>query len=391
MRKLVFGTALLALFLASCGGEKSGSNVSISGKITENGAKVYLNKFIDSLNRYVAIDSTNASGGSFTFKTYVDSTAFIILTHDNSDGVVELIVSKDQNISVSYNPLDLPLSLSVEGSENSILNTELTKVVAEFEQQKMAAKNKMDEMGYTDTVGRQNILREFEVVRAQFNQNKLRYFNEYPEELALQVFLPYLNYVDELPYIQKLESIYRKQLKGTTWHMYIANTLGKAENYIMQKERFEQQQKMQEELSTRLAIGSVAPDISLANPNGKDIALSDLRGKVVLLDFWASWCRPCRMENPNVVNLYHQYKSKGFTVYSVSLDNDKMRWESAIQQDGLVWDYHVSDLKGWNTSVGPLYGIQSIPQTFLLDKDGKIIATNLRGEALAQKLKEILG
>jgi alkyl hydroperoxide reductase subunit AhpC len=97
------------------------------------------------------------------------------------------------------------------------------------------------------------------------------------------------------------------------------------------------------------------------------------------------------MENPNVVNLYHQYKSKGFTVYSVSLDNDKMRWESAIQQDGLVWDYHVSDLKGWNTSVGPLYGIQSIPQTFLLDKDGKIIATNLRGEALAQKLKEILG
>ncbi len=137
--------------------------------------------------------------------------------------------------------------------------------------------------------------------------------------------------------------------------------------------------------------GKMAPDISAPTPEGKELALSDLRGKVVLLDFWASWCGPCRRENPNVVRMYDKYKDKGFTVYSVSLDNNKNKWLAAIEKDNLKWDSHVSELKKWNSKAAGAYGIKSIPTTFLLDGDGKIIGKNLRGPKLGQKLAEIYG
>ncbi len=139
------------------------------------------------------------------------------------------------------------------------------------------------------------------------------------------------------------------------------------------------------------AIGAMAPDLAFSNPEGKILKLSDLRGKVVLLDFWASWCRPCRMENPNVVKDYHKYHDKGFEVFSVSLDKDKNSWIKAIQDDGLVWPNHVSDLKYWSSEAAAIYGVTSIPATFLIGKDGRIIAKNLRGEALGSALEELLG
>ena len=113
-----------------------------------------------------------------------------------------------------------------------------------------------------------------------------------------------------------------------------------------------------------------------------------MRGKVVLIDFWASWCGPCRKENPNVVNVYKKYKDQGFDILSVSLDSNKDRWMSAIEKDNMTWA-HVSDLKGWKNEVAKTYGISSIPATILLDKEGKIIARNLRGPALEAKLKQV--
>ncbi len=136
-------------------------------------------------------------------------------------------------------------------------------------------------------------------------------------------------------------------------------------------------------------IGDLAPDIKLADPAGKTIALSSLKGKVVLLDFWASWCGPCRKENPNVVKAYQTYKDKGFTIFSVSLDNSKDNWAMAIQKDGLTWPNHVSDLKGWQSSAAQLYSVKSIPATFLIGKDGKIVAKNLRGESLEATLQQM--
>lgn len=132
-----------------------------------------------------------------------------------------------------------------------------------------------------------------------------------------------------------------------------------------------------------------APEISLNSPEGKTIKLSDLRGKIVLIDFWASWCGPCRKESPNVVKMYKKYQSKGFTVLSVSLDEDVNAWKGAIQKDGLIWPNHVSDLKGWNSSMPSLYGFEAIPFTVLVNREGKIIGKELRGEKLEQKLEQV--
>lgn len=140
-----------------------------------------------------------------------------------------------------------------------------------------------------------------------------------------------------------------------------------------------------------IQVGQPAPEISLPGPDGKTRSLSSLKGKVVLLDFWASWCRPCRMANPHVVEVYNKYKGKGFDVFSVSLDRPgaKDAWVAAIKQDGLVWDNHVSDLQFWNSAPAATYGVRSIPQTFLIDRNGNIAAVNPRNN-LEQELLKVL-
>jgi len=145
-----------------------------------------------------------------------------------------------------------------------------------------------------------------------------------------------------------------------------------------------------------IGIGNKAPEIIGTSPDGKTFKLSETNGKLVLLDFWAAWCGPCRRENPNVVNAYNKYKDKkftngkGFTIFSVSLDRTADAWKKAIADDKLSWPYHISDLRYWNSKYAAIYGIRSIPSNFLIDSNGIILARNLRGPSLEAALEKYL-
>ncbi len=192
---------------------------------------------------------------------------------------------------------------------------------------------------------------------------------------------------EDLEFMKKQLNIYGTSMPNSTYILEMREQIKNAEDAAVQQAAL---QEAQAAASQNVAMGVEAPDFTQKTPQGTDLSLSSLRGKVVLIDFWASWCKPCRMENPTVVAAYEKYKSKGFTVMSVSLDKERDAWMNAIQQDGLVWSNHVSDLQFWNNAAAKLYGVSSIPAAFLIDKNGVVIGRDLRGNALEEKLAEVL-
>jgi thiol-disulfide isomerase/thioredoxin len=221
-----------------------------------------------------------------------------------------------------------------------------------------------------------------------FKQTRDNFINKNYKSICAIVAVGYLNPMEDLELLRKIESGLAETVPESDYHLGVKTQLTQIETQIKIQKEQEEQRAAQE---AKTAIGAVAPELNFKSPTGEVITLESLRGNYILVDFWASWCRPCRMENPNVVKMYNKYNKDGFTVYSVSLDKSQPSWEKAIIDDGLIWPNHVSDLKQWQTEATKIYGFNGIPYTVLLDKEGKIIGKALRGPALEEKLKEIFG
>jgi thiol-disulfide isomerase/thioredoxin len=372
--------SLFALSLFSCD-NKTGSEHFLKGKLSNShGEKIVLEKLLP--EKKEAIDSTTVNEkGEFSFST--DSLEMGFYNVKISDrNFAMLILDKDQDVIFSADAANLGSSYTVEGSADSKLFWEmnkfsernyrkrdsLTKVYNIYLNSGKADPKKLDSI-------QQSLQRPFDNIVAEQNDYLTSFIDKNSGSLASLAAIEQLSPDEYFEYFEKLDKGLNSKYPGSTY----------VQLYHKRFEKLQQEQKA-------LAIGSPAPEIVLPDPQGNPVALSSLKGKVVLVDFWASWCGPCRKENPNIVKAYKEFKPKGLEIYAVSLDREKESWIKAIENDKLTW-IHVSDLMEWRSPVVGSYGFgnKGIPFNCLIDKEGKVIAKGLRGKALEDKLKEILG
>ncbi len=239
-------------------------------------------------------------------------------------------------------------------------------------------------MGQQKVAGGNAVSGAQQEVKAVVNRYQAEY-NRTDAAISSQIKQSILDNKDDIATLMFLDQFPKEQ--NASLHEEVINALYKRyPAHLIVKERYQ----IMNSPSGRTGIGAMAPELAFPDPEGNIRKLSDLRGKVVLLDFWASWCGPCRRESPNVRNVYQKYHDLGFEVFSVSLDRDGNSWKKAIKDDQLVWPNHVSDLKYWSSEAAAIYGVRSIPAMFLLDRDGRIVAKDLRGAALENAVRELL-
>lgn len=342
---------------------------TVTGNV-KNGAKGEKITLLQSLSNGGAkkLDSTQiAADGSFSIKGIEkDGGSFYQLNIADRDRAT-LLVEGGENLKVN---VEAPGKVLVSGSKNMEYYAKVDDLMRNFAA-KVTTWN--EEFAKAEEKKDTKKVQEIQAAYAKADQERLSAIKTWLPEMgtslvALFTANNFLNPDQDLPIIKKLAADFEK----------VKPTPTLAQGFIGQVKRM-----------AGVSVGEVAPDFTLNDPDGKPIKLSSLRGSIVLLDFWASWCGPCRQENPNVVKMYAKYKDKGFSIYGVSLDREEGAWKAAIKKDNLTW-HHGSDLKYWNSAVAQTYGVTAIPATYLLDKEGKIIAKNLRGQALEAKLAELL-
>lgn len=371
MNKL-FLIAISSFILFNC--SRKDVNLTVDGQLSNfSQGMVYLEKV--GTSQIFTIDSTAIDNGSFFLEANISEEAFYRLQLSNGL-YASLILKPGEHLIIDGDATDFEASLKVQGSESS---EKLREVVA-IQLNMLNKKDSLTSMLRKISSDRHqaeyvNLLKQLQNVLNQY-PNQISSFNAQNKgDLATLTSVELLE-LERYPqaYIDVYNALHAEKPNS---------------EYTVEFEK-----KVSHLL--KLQTGNIAPDFSLYTPQNEVISLSSLRGQYVLLDFWASWCKPCRMENPNIVKAYHKYKADGFTVFSVSLDgvnrqgqDPRAAWEQAIHFDGLTWPNHGSELMGWQSSVVAQYGITSIPKSLLLDPNGEIIAHDLRGNKLEEELAKI--
>jgi peroxiredoxin len=370
---------ILAMVLVACGNPKQQER-TITAQITGAGGKtLYFDKFV--ANKPVHVDSTVLDpAGKGVIKVPAMPLDFYALSLGN-DKVMILLLDSTDNASVTAVADSMAFPTSIAGSENTSLLHGYFKDSKAFDEQRSALADRLRSNPKDSSA-----MAEFAGISKAFAEKSREFVQAHMGSPAVLAAMNRLNIQTELPLFEQVRDSLRKTIGKSDYFISFRDQVDRmAQQALAQKQQEEQQAK----LDNLIPVGSEAPDFTQNSPEGKPISLSSLRGKVVLIDFWASWCRPCRMEMPNVKKVYAEYHKKGFEILGVSLDQNKEAWTGAIKQDGLPWK-HVSDLAFWNNAAAQQYGVSAIPYTVLVDRDGKVLAKGLRGPALEAKLAEVM-